>query len=77
MNMAMVACGAADAYFAFGIYVWDLAAGELLVTEAGGVITDTTGAPLDRFNKRVMVASSPEMAQTLAKNIVQYIPKLQ
>lgn len=75
MNAAMVACGAADAYFAFGIDIWDFAAAELLVTEAGGVTTDTCGGKLDRFSKRIMVASSIDLAETLSKNIAQYIPK--
>lgn len=75
LNMAMVACGAADAYFAFGIFIWDIAAGELLVTEAGGVIMDTAGGKLDRFNNRFLVASSRELAESLSKNIAQFVPK--
>lgn len=43
LNMAMVACGAADAYFETGIHIWDIAAGELLITEAGGVVIDPAG----------------------------------
>lgn len=41
--MAMVACGAADGYFETGIHIWDIAAGELLITEAGGVVIDPAG----------------------------------
>ncbi|KAJ8929002.1 hypothetical protein NQ314_018361 [Rhamnusium bicolor] len=43
LDMAMVACGAADAYFEFGIHIWDIAAGELIVKEAGGIIMDPSG----------------------------------
>ncbi|VEN51911.1 unnamed protein product [Callosobruchus maculatus] len=74
LDMAMVACGAADAYFEYGIHIWDIAAGELLVTEAGGVIMDPTGGELDRFSRRVLIASSQELAEKLSQIIVQFYP---
>lgn len=74
LDMAMVACGAADAYFEFGIHIWDIAAGELLVTEAGGVIMDPAGGPVDRLSRRVLVASSQELAEQLAAKLVQFHP---
>jgi len=43
LNMASVASGGCDSYFEFGIHVWDIAAGDLLVREAGGVCIDTEG----------------------------------
>jgi myo-inositol-1(or 4)-monophosphatase len=45
LDMAYVAAGRADGYFEFGPKAWDLAAGIILVTEAGGTISDMTGAP--------------------------------
>lgn len=47
--MAMVACGAADAYFEFGIHIWDIAAGELIITEAGGAVIDPAGGQVSLF----------------------------
>ncbi len=44
MNMAYVAAGRFDASWNFYTNPWDMAAGALLVTEAGGVLTDITGA---------------------------------
>lgn len=41
--MCMVALGGADANFEFGIHVWDIAAGDLIVREAGGVCIDPAG----------------------------------
>lgn len=72
--MAMVALGGADAYFEFGIHIWDIAAGEIIITEAGGVVIDPTGGPIDRFSRRVLCASSPQLAQKLVDNLVQYYP---
>lgn len=43
LNMCHVASGAADAYFEFGIHCWDMAAGDLIVREAHGVVLDTQG----------------------------------
>ena len=43
LNMCHVASGCVDAYSEFGIHVWDMAAASLIVTEAGGVVRDTTG----------------------------------
>ena len=42
-NMCMVAAGNTDAYFEAGMHCWDIAAGELIVTEAGGVVLDLLG----------------------------------
>ena len=41
--MCAVACGRADAYWEFGIHAWDMAAGDLIVREAGGVVLSTDG----------------------------------
>jgi myo-inositol-1(or 4)-monophosphatase len=45
LDLAYVACGRLDGYWEFGLSPWDMAAGKLLVTEAGGVCTDMNGAP--------------------------------
>ena len=43
LDLAYVACGRADAYFESGIKAWDVAAGMLLVREAGGRVSDFKG----------------------------------
>lgn len=43
LDLAHVACGIFDGYFEMGLKPWDVAAGALLVQEAGGLITDWTG----------------------------------
>ena len=37
VNMCLVASGQADAYYEYGIHCWDIAAGDVIVREAGGV----------------------------------------
>lgn len=41
--MCMVAFGGADVNFEFGIHAWDIAAGYIIVREAGGVCIDPSG----------------------------------
>lgn len=43
MNLASVASGGCDAYFEFGLHAWDMAAGWIIILEAGGSVIDTTG----------------------------------
>ena len=43
LDLAYVACGRFDAYYETTLNPWDVAGGALLITEAGGVITDFAG----------------------------------
>lgn len=43
-NMCLVATGAVEAFFEIGIHCWDIAAGAVIVQEAGGVLMDVNGA---------------------------------
>jgi myo-inositol-1(or 4)-monophosphatase len=45
LDLAFVACGRLDLFWEFGLKPWDVAAGSLLVTEAGGRVSDMLGAP--------------------------------
>jgi myo-inositol-1(or 4)-monophosphatase len=46
LDLAFVAAGRLDFFWEFGLKSWDMAAGALLVQEAGGRVADMTGAPL-------------------------------
>src|SRR5579863_7428124 len=45
LDLAYVACGRLDGFWEFGLSPWDMAAGKLLVEEAGGVVRDMNGRP--------------------------------
>jgi myo-inositol-1(or 4)-monophosphatase len=47
LNLCYVAAGRFDAFWALTTHAWDVAAGVLLVEEAGGVVTDLDGRPFD------------------------------
>lgn len=69
LDLAWVAGGRLDAFWEPGLAPWDVAAGALLVQEAGGRVSDGEGAAL-RLNSPWIVASNthlhPAMVQTLA-----------
>src|SRR5690606_26877954 len=64
LDLAYVACGRLDAYFEAGVKAWDVAAGVLLVREAGGRVCDFRGANSARVDER-----GPEARQIIAGNI--------
>jgi myo-inositol-1(or 4)-monophosphatase len=47
LDLAYVACGRTDGFWELGLAEWDMAAGALLVSEAGGRVSDLAGG--DRF----------------------------
>eukprot|EP00118_Oscarella_pearsei_P003517 m.14597 g.14597 ORF g.14597 m.14597 type:complete len:281 (+) comp25848_c0_seq1:151-993(+) len=69
LNMCLVASGACDAYQEFGIHCWDIAAGSLIVQEAGGVVTDPKGGELDVMARAVLCASSQQLAQEITASL--------
>ena len=58
MDLAMLAEGKLDAYWEFGLNPWDVAAGALIVGEAGGRVSDVTGAPLQLNEPRILATNS-------------------
>ncbi|GBM47239.1 Inositol monophosphatase 1 [Araneus ventricosus] len=69
LNMCAVAAGEADAYFEYTIHCWDMAAGKIIVEEAGGTCIDPEGGDLDIMSRRVICASSSALAKTLSKEL--------
>ena len=57
IDLAYVAAGRLDGYWEKGIKIWDIAAGALLVEEAGGMVTDYNGAPLDLESGRILASN--------------------
>ena len=57
MDLAYTAAGRYDGYWEFNLNPWDTAAGVLLVREAGGIVSDTDGAPFDIASKEVVASN--------------------
>lgn len=66
LNLACVACGRIDAFWSSSLKPWDVAAGTLIVQEAGGSVTDMTGSTIDIMKSSLIAASSDRIAQNLA-----------
>jgi myo-inositol-1(or 4)-monophosphatase len=61
LNFAYLAKGAVDAFWARHIHPWDVAAGVLLVREAGGVVTSRDGGEFDLWRPDFLAAASTEL----------------
>ncbi|HEX6004273.1 MAG TPA: inositol monophosphatase family protein [Burkholderiales bacterium] len=72
LDLAYVAAGRLDAFWEIGLSAWDMAAGALLITEAGGLVGDLEGNPgyLDSGN---ILAGTPkvfgQMVQMLSRHL--------
>ncbi|MCU0943224.1 MAG: inositol monophosphatase [Hydrogenophaga sp.] len=60
LDLAYVAAGFSDGFFEMGLSPWDVAAGSLLVTEAGGLIGNFTGEP-DFLEQKECLAANPKI----------------
>jgi len=72
LDLAYVAAGRLDGFWEIGVMEWDVAAGILLIKEAGGVVTDFS------FNDNYLesgnvIAGSPKMHQVLYKLIAPHV----
>lgn len=66
IDLLYVASGAFEAYWDLSNAPWDVAAGVLLVQEAGGTVTDMNGGELDLMNPRVLASNGHLHEQLLA-----------
>lgn len=74
LDLAYVACGRLDGFWELGLKPWDVAAGALMVQEAGGVIMDITGG--DRWLESGHVIAAPfklitPMRQAIAPHLTE------
>ena len=78
LDLAWVASGRFDAYWEhggrFGVKPWDVAAGALLVTEAGGTFTDQAGQ-VNRIEAAAFVASNGKVHEDLRSIVATTLPQ--
>ncbi len=70
LDLAYVACGRYDAFFEFGLAPWDVAAGSLLITEAGGLVANFSGDADYLFSEQVL-AGSPKIFGAMLALVAQ------
>jgi myo-inositol-1(or 4)-monophosphatase len=69
LDLAYVAAGRLDGFWELKLKPWDVAAGVLMVREAGGMVTTFDGSPYDIFNDRIVASNGlihDEMVALLA-----------
>lgn len=71
-DLALVAQGVFDFYWEENIKPWDIAAGILLVKEAGGLVCDYGGKPVSAFTKQ-LIAGNPLLAKKFTKFTKTYV----
>ena len=64
LDLAYVACGRLDAFWELGLSPWDMAAGALLVQEAGGLVSDLRGEG-DYLDSGEVACATPKIFPTL------------
>lgn len=75
LDLAYIACGRLDGYWELGLKPWDIAAGILLIKEAGGLICDPQGEE-KYYESGNIVAGNPKILKALIKYIKPEFSKL-
>lgn len=70
MDLASVACGRLDGYWERGLQPWDMAAGIVILEEAGGKVTAYDGSPLDINSGRIL-ATNGNIHDSLSKALLE------
>jgi myo-inositol-1(or 4)-monophosphatase len=68
LDLAYVACGRFDGFWEFGVLPWDIAAGCLLITEAGGLVSDLSGGD-SHLKTGNVVAGTPKIFSQILQTI--------
>ncbi|OQX79245.1 MAG: inositol monophosphatase [Bacteroidetes bacterium 4484_249] len=58
VDLAYVACGRFDGFYEYGLNSWDVAAGAIIVEQAGGIVSDFTGKENYIFGKEIIASNS-------------------
>jgi myo-inositol-1(or 4)-monophosphatase len=73
LDLAYVACGRYDGFWEFGLSPWDMAAGALLISEAGGLISDLRG-DANYLETGNVIAGTPKVFGPLLKLVQDKLP---
>lgn len=65
IDLCWVACGRFDGFWEYHLNEWDVAAGYLIVLEAGGTVTDFDGSPYNVFEKQTLATNGLIHAEML------------
>ena len=72
LDLCSLAAGRFDGFFEFNLKPWDIAAGALIVQEAGGIVTDMQGEQ-DWLSSGNIVAANPKVLAQMLRVIQQHV----
>jgi myo-inositol-1(or 4)-monophosphatase len=70
IDLCYLAAGRFDGFWEFKLHAWDVAAGSLMITEAGGRVTDFKGRPFNIYSEEILASNGlihQEMLQTIGE----------
>ena len=73
VDLAFVASGKVDGYWERGLEIWDLAAGAIIVKEAGGAVSDYPNGEFNLSSGRIL-ACSPRLEEELKMELSKVTP---
>jgi myo-inositol-1(or 4)-monophosphatase len=67
LNLCYLAAGRFDVFWSFATKVWDIAAGVLMVREAGGIVTAVDGGPMHLDQAQFIASANPTLHEQLRR----------
>jgi len=71
-DLAYVAAGRCDAFYEYSLKAWDVAAGAIIVREAGGIVTDFSGGDGFLYNQEI-IASAPGIFRETIETVQRFM----
>jgi len=75
LDMAYLAAGRLDGFWELNLYPWDMAAGTLLIQEAGGIVTQMSGEPFKPEHRNI-VAGNPAIHAALLEELDPFLTRI-
>lgn len=72
LDLAYLAAGRLDGFFELGLKPWDIAAGVLMIQEAGGLVCGIDGAP-SHLETGDIIGGNPKMVQALVRELAPHL----
>jgi len=71
VDLAYTACGRVDGYYEYNLNAWDVAAGVLIVRQAGGEVINFSGGN-EVLNTRELLATNGKITSEMLETIAKY-----
>jgi myo-inositol-1(or 4)-monophosphatase len=76
LNLCYLAAGRFDVYWSYSTKIWDVAAGVLIVREAGGIVTSPRGGPFMLEEAHFLAAANPPLHDQLRRVTTSVLPSV-